>query len=165
VTIEGFGAGAAAQLVGPFMDYLARRVRSDSETELTAFNLRLRHVVVLTLLRDFGERSQSDLAEALGIDPTNLVALLNDLESNYLVDRRRSVVDRRRHTVSLTPPGRQRLDDVEHVLAAAEKRLLGALNEAEQNALYRLLQKASAGTAGGSAVDSQREQAGDDDCP
>src|SRR5258708_5079299 len=126
VTIEGFGAGAVDQLVGPFMDYLARRLRSDCETELAAFDVRPRHVIVLTLLRDFGERSQSDLAEALGIDPTNLVALLNDLESSYLVGRRRSAADRRRHTVSLTPLGGQRLDDIEHVLAAAEKRLLAA---------------------------------------
>ena len=99
---------APDQLLGPLLDLLARRLRGAAEAELTAFRLRTRHVVGLTLLRDFGEYSQAGLAEALGLDPTNVVALLNELESTGLVERRRSPEDRRRHTVVLTSAGAQR---------------------------------------------------------
>lgn len=137
------------QLIGPLLDYLARRMRAEAELELRRFDLRPRHVVALTLLRDFGERSQSDLADALGIDPTNLVALLNDLESRGLVERQRSTADRRRHTVVLTNAGVRRLASVEHVLAAIEQRLFSTLDAHEQRTLYTLLQRAAASAAGG----------------
>jgi DNA-binding MarR family transcriptional regulator len=157
VDVRRFGVSAGVQLVGPFMDYLARRLRSESDAALVDYHVRPRHVVVMTLLRDFGHRSQSDLAQVLGIDPTNLVALLNDLEAGHLIDRQRSVEDRRRHTVSLTPAGVQKLEDTTQVLAATEKRLLAALNADEQTALYLLLQRVSSGTAEGLAADSQRD--------
>src|SRR5262245_36593383 len=96
------------QLAGPLLDYLARRIRAEAELEFRQFDLRARHVIALTLLRDFGERNQSDLAEALGIEPTNVVILLNDLESSGLVERRRSTGDRRRHIVLLTDTGRRK---------------------------------------------------------
>jgi DNA-binding MarR family transcriptional regulator len=157
VDVKRFGASAEVQLVGPFMDYLARRLRSESDAALLSYHVRPRHVVVMTLLRDFGPRSQSDLAQVLGIDPTNLVPLLNDLEAGHLIDRRRSVEDRRRHTVSLTPAGVQKLEDTTQVLAATEKRLLAALTADEQTALYLLLRRVFAGTAGGLAADPQRD--------
>lgn len=131
------------QLIGPLMDYLARRMRAEAEAELRKFGLRARHVVALTLLRDFGERSQSNLADALGIDPTNLVALLNELESAGSVERRRSSDDRRRHTVALTPAGIARLNEIEHVLATIEKRLFVTFSADEQRTLHRLLQRAA----------------------
>ncbi|KWX57178.1 MarR family winged helix-turn-helix transcriptional regulator [Mycobacterium sp. NAZ190054] len=143
------------QLLGPLLDLLARRLRGAAEVELAAFQLRPRHVVGLTLLRDFGEHSQAGLAEALGIDPTNVVALLNELESTGLVERRRSPADRRRHTVVLTPEGADRLAEIENALAGLEQRLFSALGIDEQATLHRLLQRAAAVTGGGPEVPAE----------
>lgn len=142
---------APDQLLGPLLDLLARRLRGAAEAELTAFDLRPRHVIGLTLLRDFGEHSQAGLAEALGIDPTNVVALLNELEKAGLIERRRSPEDRRRHTVVLTPAGARRLAEIETALAGLEQRLFGALDSDEQATLHGLLQRAAAVTAGTTA--------------
>jgi DNA-binding MarR family transcriptional regulator len=139
------------QLSGPLLEHLARRMRSESESEIERFGLRARHVIALTLLRDFGQRPQADLAEVLRIDPTNVVGLLNELEEAGLVERRRSVEDRRRHTVALTAEGGRRLTQVEDVLIAVEKRVLSALDPDQQAALYVLLQRATAGAAACSA--------------
>lgn len=136
------------RLLGPLFDLLARRMRTEAESELRAFGLRPRHVIALTLLRDHGDRSQSDLAEALGIDPTNVVALLNELEAADLVERRRSPQDRRRHTVVLTEAGCLRLAEVEHALTTVEKRLFSALDTDEQTVLYQLLHRAAATATG-----------------
>ena len=68
----------------------------------------------------FGESSQADLAGTLQLDRTNLVGLLDELESEGSIERRRSPEDRRRHTVVLTQSGRERLARAEFVLAAAE---------------------------------------------
>jgi DNA-binding MarR family transcriptional regulator len=137
------------QLLGPLLDLLARRLRAEAESELATFGLRPRHVIALTVLRDLGERSQSDLAESLGIDPTNLVTLLNELESDGLVVRRRSPQDRRRHTVALTGDGKGRLKEIERVLSGLEKRLFSDLGAEDRSTLYGLLHRAAAATCGG----------------
>jgi DNA-binding MarR family transcriptional regulator len=137
------------QLAGPLLDYLARRIRAEAELEFRRFDLRARHVIALTLLRDFGERSQSELAEVLGIEPTNLVILLNDLESSGLVERRRSTADRRRHIVVLTDAGARMLTDVEQVVADIENRMFATLGSDERSTLYTLLQRAAAAASGG----------------
>lgn len=138
-------------LLGPLLDLLLRRLRSAAEHELAAFGLRTRHVIGLTLLRDLGESSQASLAVSLGIDPTNVVALLNELETEGLVERRRSPQDRRRHTVVLTPAGQRRLEEAEVALAALESRMFAELTPDEHTALHGLLQRAAAVTAGSGA--------------
>jgi DNA-binding MarR family transcriptional regulator len=135
------------QLVGPLLEHLARRLRAASESEIDQFGLRARHVIALTLLRDFGERQQSDLAVLLRIDPTNLVGLLNELEEAGLIERRRSTQDRRRHTVALTAAGAKRLAEIEEVLLEVERRMLGALDDEQHASLHQLLQRAAGDTA------------------
>ncbi len=131
------------QLVGPLLEYLVRRLRVASESEIDRVGLRPRHVLTLTLLRDFGERPQSELATLLRIDPTNLVGLLNELEGNGLIERRRSTQDRRKHTVVLTAAGRERLAEIEAVLRDVERDILGALSDDEHTTLYTLLLRAA----------------------
>ena len=82
-------------LSGPLLDLIARRIRTEAESTVESFNLRPRHVIALMLLQLLGEQSQSDLGEALRVDRTNLVGLLNDLEAAELIERRRSSQDRR----------------------------------------------------------------------
>ncbi|CAN3130955.1 MarR family winged helix-turn-helix transcriptional regulator [Mycobacterium sp. smrl_JER01] len=143
-------AGAQSELLlGPLLDLVLRRLRGAAEIEIAKVGLRTRHIIALTLLRDFGEQSQAGLAESLGIDPTNVVALLNDLESAGLVERRRSPQDRRRHTVVVTGPGVDRLAQAETALAALEHRMFAALEPDELSALHALLQRAATVTAGG----------------
>jgi DNA-binding MarR family transcriptional regulator len=77
------------------------------------------------------------------MDPTNVVALLNELEADDLVERRRSPQDRRRHTVSLTPAGSARLKEVEDLLTGVEQRVLDPLTLDEQQLLYNLLLRAT----------------------
>jgi DNA-binding MarR family transcriptional regulator len=131
------------QLVGPLLEYLVRRLRVASESEIDRAGLRPRHVLTLTLLRDFGERPQSELATLLRIDPTNLVGLLNELEGDELIERRRSTQDRRRHTVVLTAAGVDRLAQIESVLRDVERDILGSLSDEEHTTLYTLLLRAA----------------------
>ncbi|GHJ17739.1 MULTISPECIES: MarR family winged helix-turn-helix transcriptional regulator [unclassified Micromonospora] len=132
---------------GPLLQHLARRMRLRSESVLTPLGLRVRHLVALTVLRDSGDISQQGLAGTLQIDGTNVVGLLNDLESAGLVERRRSPTDRRRHVVSLTGAGTTRIREAECALADAEDEVLGALAPDERELLYDLLRRASQGCA------------------
>jgi MarR family transcriptional regulator, lower aerobic nicotinate degradation pathway regulator len=127
------------------LDHLARRIRLRSESALAPLGLRPRHLVALTVLRDQGACSQQGLATMLEMDGTNVVGLLNELEADRLIERRRSPEDRRRHVVELTEAGVERLTTAECALAAAENEVLGALDETQRETLYTLLRLAARG--------------------
>jgi len=131
-------------------------MQAEAEAELGEFGLRTRHVIALTLLRGLGEQNQSDLPATLGVDATNVVALLNELEAAGLVERRRSPQDRRRHTVALTDTGRARLKEIEHLLTGVEQRVLDRLSPEEQQTFYALLSRATAGPTFAEALDTTR---------
>ncbi len=128
------------------LDYLARQMRLGSEAALAPFGLRPRHLVALTMLRDNQELTQQSLASILQIDGTNVVGLLNELESSGLVTRRRAPEDRRRHLVELTDQGRETLAQAEFMLAAVENEVLSALTNSESEQLAGLLRRAATGT-------------------
>jgi MarR family transcriptional regulator, lower aerobic nicotinate degradation pathway regulator len=130
------------------LSHLARLIRMASEAELEPLGLRPRHLVALTVLRETGGVSgQQELASELGVDRTNLVGLLNELEADGLILRRRAEADRRRHIVELTPAGGERLAAAEAAIGAAEDEVLGALSDRQREQLFELLQRASAGRA------------------
>jgi DNA-binding MarR family transcriptional regulator len=132
---------------GALLDHLARRMRVRSEAVLAPLGLRPRHLVALTVLRNRGDCTQQALAVTLEMDGTNVVGLLNELEAENLIERRRSPEDRRRHVVELTDTGAEQLAKAEVALAAIEDEVLGALDENQRATLYNLLLQAARGTA------------------
>src|ERR1700681_2045460 len=135
-----------AQHSGALLDHLARRMRLRSEAVLAPLGLRPRHLVALTVLREGGGSTQQALAATLEMDGTNIVGLLNELEAQQLIERRRSPEDRRRHLVELTDAGAEQLAKAECALSAVEDEVLGALDDSQRETLYSLLQQAAAGT-------------------
>jgi MarR family transcriptional regulator, lower aerobic nicotinate degradation pathway regulator len=125
------------------LDHLARLMRLRAESALAPLGLRPRHLVALTVLRDHGSPTQQALVAALRMDRTNLIGLLNELETDALIVRRRSPEDRRRHFVELTEAGTARLVEAEAALAAAEDDVLGALDGEQRETLYQLLVQAT----------------------
>jgi DNA-binding MarR family transcriptional regulator len=125
------------------LDYLARRMRLRAESALAPLGLRSRHLVALTVLREGGDSTQQALSTTLQIDRTNLVGLLNELEADKLIERRRSSEDRRRHIVEITAAGTNLLANVEAALAAVEDEVLSGLDDEQRETLYSLLQQAT----------------------
>ena len=125
------------------INHLARVARRGSEAALEPTGLRPRHLVALTILRERGAMPQVALGEALRLDPTNLVGLLNELEQASLLERRRDPLDRRRHIVELSDAGRTALDRAERALASVQDQILAGLDDDERAALHALLVRAT----------------------
>jgi DNA-binding MarR family transcriptional regulator len=100
--------------------------------------LKPRHIAAMTALRE-QPSSQSALSEATGVDAAKLVGVLNDLESEGLVTRKRDKADRRRHTVELSELGRARLAGVDAAVRAVENELFAGLDAAQRAYLGALL--------------------------
>jgi DNA-binding MarR family transcriptional regulator len=94
---------------------------------------------VLELLAAHGATGQQALLEALGIDPSVLVTLLNELERAGLAERRRDPADRRRHIVEITTPGAELVGRMRASLAGVDAELFADLTTDEIAQLHALL--------------------------
>jgi DNA-binding MarR family transcriptional regulator len=117
-------------------------MRLRAELAIAPLGLRSRHLVALTVLRESGGSTQQALSTTLQIDRTNLVGLLNELEAEGLIERRRSSEDRRRHIVDITAAGASVLAKAEFALLAVEDEVLGGLDDEQRETLYLLLHEA-----------------------
>lgn len=88
-----------------------------------------------------GPVSQQALIDLLGVDPSALVAVLNELEGLGLLARQRDPADRRRHVVTITGEGAKALAEADTILGGADEDLFGALSPAERAQLEALLEK------------------------
>lgn len=85
--------------------------------------------------------SQQALAEHLGLMPSRMVALVDDLESKRIVERHRSAEDRRNYQLHLTEKGRQILGQIGRIAAEHEEDLCSALNAEERTRLRDLCRR------------------------
>jgi MarR family transcriptional regulator, lower aerobic nicotinate degradation pathway regulator len=116
------------------------RITNHQFTEaLEPFGIRPRHVAALIELRDHGELTQQSLCGRLHVDPTNLVAILNELEQRGLATRRRDPEDRRRHIVEVSKRGLAMIEKASQVMDGVEEELLEGLEPAERDELERAL--------------------------
>lgn len=105
----------------------------------TAHNLKPRQFQLLGLLQDRGAMGQRELGQTMGVDPSILVTLLNPLEADDLVSRRRDRADRRRHVVTLTSAGARHLDSAARAQREAEDALFTGLDDDQREQLRALL--------------------------
>jgi DNA-binding MarR family transcriptional regulator len=123
-----------------------------SNAVLASYGLRVRSYSVLLLACSRCEEgiSQRDVAGALGLDPSQVVLLVDDLASSGLVERRQSAADRRARLIVATGEGLAVRDEVLPLVQAAVAAQLGELTSTEQYLLKDLLARLVARTPSGS---------------
>ena len=85
------------------------------------------------------------MSRRTGIDPSDVVAAVNELEARGFLTRRRDPHDARRNVVTLTSGGRKELARLDAVVADIQDRFLAPLSAAERRTLLKLLGKLAAG--------------------
>jgi DNA-binding MarR family transcriptional regulator len=113
---------------------------------LAETGLRVRQYSVLALASDTAEGvTQRDLAQFLGLDPSQVVALVDELAAAGLVSRNAPAADRRTRVVAATEAGRQARECAAALAQRAVGASLQALTGEDQAALRALLSRALAG--------------------
>lgn len=96
---------------------------------------------LLTILSTSPDSDQVTLANALGIDRTNVADVLRRLEQGGLITRQRNVEDRRMVLARLTPEGEELVERMHPSMARAQERLLDVLDPAEREAFLATLMR------------------------
>jgi DNA-binding MarR family transcriptional regulator len=99
------------------------------------------HAGILRMISTAPACNQQGLAERLGVLPSRMVILIDELAKKGLVERSRSQTDRRHSELALTKAGGQMLDKLSKLAAEHEAALCAALTIEERDTLATLCRK------------------------
>jgi DNA-binding MarR family transcriptional regulator len=124
----------------PFLLFRASQASLSLANHMLAdIGLCARQAGILTMVTELAPMTQKALADALGIDRTTMVALLDDLEDKGYVARQRHPRDRRAYLVHPTDSGRAAKAAAVRILDEQQRRFLAPLTTAERRQLAALL--------------------------
>jgi DNA-binding MarR family transcriptional regulator len=110
---------------------------------LDAHGLSMWGYSVLVALDRSAIRTQAALAEAIGADKTRIIAILDELQQNGLIERVADPEDRRARLLAITKEGRRLKDAIQAEIQRGEERWLGTLSATDRAVFLRVLQELS----------------------
>jgi DNA-binding MarR family transcriptional regulator len=99
---------------------------------------------VLRVIRRSDGLSQQALGERLGVFPSRLVGMIDELEGRGLVERRNNPEDRRSYALHLTAAGLDELERIGQVSREHQEAVCAALSEPEREQLAGFLRRIAA---------------------
>jgi len=139
VIAEGKGSAGLRALPSWLINQAAIAANRLVADGLAGAGTRRHHYALLAALDEVGPASQADLSRRIMIDRSNMVATVNELSEQGLVERTPSPIDRRRNVVTITAAGRRHLRKLDRLVATAQDELLASLSAEERARLVDLL--------------------------
>jgi len=138
-----FGPPVLAERVGYLFAKLHHRCGTEAAAAFREAGLGLggMHFGALSVIEAEGPMSQQELGDLVKKDRTSVVALVDELEGEGLVERHRNPADRRAYALEVTAAGRDWLARARPLMLAAEDALLADLDEGERAVLIDLLHR------------------------
>ena len=110
---------------------------------LEAHGLSMWGYSVLLALDRSAIRTQAALAEAIGADKTRIIAILDELQQNGLIERVADPEDRRARLLAITKEGRRVKEATQAAIQRGEEHWLGTLSATDRAAFLRVLEQLS----------------------
>jgi MarR family transcriptional regulator, lower aerobic nicotinate degradation pathway regulator len=129
------------RFTGFLMNYVGTRSGRRFAAALEPLGMHPRQFGVLTVLDARPGMTQHELAEHSGVDSSSMVAVLDELESQGLAERRPHPDDRRKRCIHLTSKGDAKLREMRAVARDVGEDSFGALSADERTTLHHLLRK------------------------
>jgi DNA-binding MarR family transcriptional regulator len=108
---------------------------------LRPLDLRPKQFAVMNIVALADGPSQQEVGAQMELDPSGLIATIDQLEARGWLERWRSETDRRRHALYLTGSGKTKLDEGRRVALDRARGLTSALGAKERSTLLGLLRK------------------------
>jgi MarR family transcriptional regulator, lower aerobic nicotinate degradation pathway regulator len=129
------------RFTGFLMNYVGTRSGRRFTAALESHGMHPRHFGVMTVLDARPGMTQQELADHAGVDRSSMVALMDELESRGIAERRPHPEDRRKRCIHLTARGRRKLEELRAVAKEVGEESFGALSADERATLHHLLRK------------------------
>jgi DNA-binding MarR family transcriptional regulator len=130
-----------ASAPGFLLSWNGQRIAAKFAEVLEPLGLRPPHFGVMTLIDAHPGSAQQELVTRSMIDPSSMVAVIDELEQMGLAERREHPADRRKHAVYLTPRGRSTLPRAREAAAKMAEDVFAPLEPGELETLRVLLRK------------------------
>lgn len=143
-TADSLDEGAVRNLVGYNLKRAYIAIHTPAQAAVAALDLRIPTFSCLSVIVQNPGITPSVLAETLKMERSNIVVVIDELESRDLVSRTQMKTDRRRYQLRATVRGRRLHDRAVEAIGQAEDRLLLALDDGERTQLLALLKKIEA---------------------
>ncbi|KAA3500642.1 MULTISPECIES: MarR family winged helix-turn-helix transcriptional regulator [Rhizobium/Agrobacterium group] len=124
VHLTAIDYGLLATAIGYHLRHSQLAVANGFSDVLAERGLRPADFSVLVIVGGNPGLKQSDVAEALGIQRANFVAIVDNMEEKGLLVRRRSEEDRRVHFLDMTEEGSRLLDSLSDSWRDREEKLI-----------------------------------------
>ncbi len=131
---------ALASRLGYLLKHVQQRLVLAAAPAMAEYGIDGRELAVLTVLAAGYPLSQQETGERLGVDRTTMVALVDELEAKGLVERHRSLEDRRKNVLQLTEAGERCLDGAGGARDEVEREFLAPLGDRLGQQFIRALQ-------------------------
>src|SRR5436190_8545248 len=133
-----------AEFAGQLLFRLWRASHTRTAERLDSIGLTPALFALLNVLGARDGAIQQQLSSDMGIDPSAMVKMIDELENAGLAERRRRAGDRRAWEVAITPKGRRTLKRAKGLAMQVEDEVLGGLAAADRRQLLTLLRRALA---------------------
>ena len=114
---------------------------AEANRRLADLGLKVRHYSVLSLACSGGSPTQRELSQFLVLDPSQIVAIIDELERGGAVERQTDPRDRRSKVIVPTDAGRELYAQARQRVAGATDASMAALSAGDRKELRRLLQQ------------------------
>jgi DNA-binding MarR family transcriptional regulator len=131
-----------AEFAGQLFFRLWRVSHARSAEALESLGLTTALFALLNVLGAHEGAIQQEIGAAMGIDPSTMVSLIDQLETAGLARRRPRATDRRAREVAITPKGRRVLEQARQLSMQVEDDVLRGLDGPERRQLLALLRRA-----------------------
>ena len=138
--MDGSGP-ASGDNVAYLLVQLGFHVARGLSERLAPLGLEPRQFGMLTRLAANEGKSQQAVGELIGLNPTRMVFLVDELGKQGLVERRRNPDDRRSYALYLTDQGRAKLSEAQRVSTGHDREVGASLTGAQRRELVALLRQ------------------------
>jgi DNA-binding MarR family transcriptional regulator len=142
---QDFDMGILPSLVGFNLRRAQVAVFQDFAISLQSYRITPGQFGVLTIIQCNPGLNQTRLGEAMGVDRSTVVAVIDRLQSRGLVCRAPSEIDRRSYALHLSDEGARLMTELNPIVRAHDRRMASRLSPEEVVVLNRLLSRLATG--------------------
>lgn len=148
-TLEGMAttpqSGTDRLPYGLLLARLGHESTSRFRRSLRPLGLSPQEFMVLRQVEAIDSASQTEIADALAIDYSNLATIAGGLCDRKLLERSRDEADRRRYVLELSDSGRDLLEEARNAILDGEEEMISALDPEQREQFWLLLRQVADG--------------------